>query len=115
MFKPVSRTSLADSVFAQLRDHIVSGDLRPGAALPAERILAEQLGVNRGAVREGLKRLEQAGLVAKQHGGSTRVLDFTNTGGLELLAALIVREGRLNTRIARSVLELRSALWVSVL
>ena len=55
-------------MYEQLRDHIVSGDVAPGASLPSERVLSERLGVNRAAIREGLKRLEQAGLVAIQQG-----------------------------------------------
>ncbi|MFO0547632.1 MAG: GntR family transcriptional regulator [Polyangiaceae bacterium] len=114
MFRPVEKKSLATSVFEQLRDHIVRGEARPGDALPSERVLSEKLKVNRGAVREGLRRLEQAGLVAVSQGGATQVLDFTRTAGLELLGALVVREGRVDTRVARSILELRSALGPEV-
>lgn len=109
--EPLERKSLAASVFEQLRDRIVHGAFSPGQALPAERVLAEALGVNRGAVREGLRRLEQAGLVSVQQGGATRVLDFKRTGGLQLLGALIVRpDGSIDTAVARSVLDLRTVL-----
>lgn len=111
MLQPVEKRSLAAEVFAQLRDHIVGGALAAGDALPSERVLAEQLGVNRGAVREGLKRLEQAGLVAIQQGGATRVRDFERSAGLEILAAMVVRrDGTVDTKLARSILELRSEL-----
>jgi len=111
MLKPVEKRSLATEVFEQLRDHIVGGALAAGDALPSERVLAEQLGVNRGAVREGLKRLEQAGLVAIQQGGATRVRDFERSAGLEVLAAMVVRrDGTIDTKIARGILELRSEL-----
>ena len=91
MFKPVEKKSLADAVFEQLREEIVTGRMEPGEALPAERMLSDMLGVNRGAVREALKRLEQARLVTIQQGGSTRVLDFKETAGTDLLAALLMR------------------------
>ena len=111
MFKPVEKKSLADAVFEQLREQIVSGRMEPGDALPAERALSEMLGVNRGAVREALKRLEQARLITIQQGGSTRVLDFRATAGTDLLSALLVRnDGTVDTRVARSVLEMRTAL-----
>ncbi len=51
VLKPVRRQSLSDAVFDQLRDRIVSGAMRAGDPLPAERALCEALGVNRGAVR----------------------------------------------------------------
>ncbi len=110
MLLPLSKKSLATAVFEQLREHIVGGAVKPGDSLPSERVLAEQLKVNRGAVREGLRRLEQAGLVAVHQGGATQVRDFHRTAGLELLGALVVRGGSIDTRVARSVLELRSAL-----
>lgn len=110
-FKKVVKKSLSDSVFEQLRDEIVSGRMEPGEALPAERGLSETLGVNRGAVREALKRLEQARLVSIQQGGSTRVLDYTRTAGTDLLSSLLVDpEGRVDTRVARSVMEMRSEM-----
>lgn len=111
MLKPVARRSLAAEVFEQLRDHILDGSLEPGEALPAERVLSERLQVNRSAVREGLKRLEQAGLVAIQQGGATRVLDYKRTAGLELLAGMILKnDGTIDTHVARGVLELRTEL-----
>jgi len=111
MLKPLKKKSLATGVYEQLRDHIVSGDVEVGASLPSERVLSEQLGVNRAAVREGLKRLEQAGLVAIQQGGPTRVLDFKRTAGLEILGSMWVSStGRIRTGVVRSVVEMRSAL-----
>ncbi|HSO38327.1 MAG TPA: GntR family transcriptional regulator [Labilithrix sp.] len=111
MWKPLARRLLASEVFDQLRARILRGEMAPGAPLPAERSLATLLQVNRNAVREGLKRLEQAGLVAIQQGGATRVLDFRRTAGLELLATMLVdAEGTIDTRIVRGIVELRTAL-----
>lgn len=114
-WKKVRKQSLADSVFDQLRDRILSGELEPGETLPAERALSEKLDVNRGAVREALKRLEQARLISIRHGGSTTVLNFRRTAGTDLLSSLLIDdEGQLNIRVARSVLEMRSALAPSI-
>jgi GntR family transcriptional repressor for pyruvate dehydrogenase complex len=106
---PIARASLSGSVFERLRDEILSGALGPDDALPAERILSEQLGVNRHAIREALKRLEQAGLVRVSHGGATRVLDWRRTGGLDLLVELVLAGGPavLTADVLRGVLELR--------
>ena len=106
----VERRSLSEGVFEQLREQILSGRLAAGSVLPAERELCAQLGVNRGAVREALKRLEQLRLVAIRQGESTRVLDFRQTGGFELLAAMLFQGGELSLPIARSLVELRRAL-----
>jgi DNA-binding FadR family transcriptional regulator len=108
---PIKRQSIPDAVFSQLREQIVGGHMAPGTELPPERQLASALGVNRQAVREALKRLEQARLVSIQHGGGTRVLDFRDTAGTELLALLLVAPGgRVRTDVVRSVLEMRQAL-----
>src|SRR5690606_16024826 len=85
--------------------------MAPGSPLPAERVLCEALGVNRGAVREALKRLQQSRLVSVRHGGTSQVLDFRATGGLDLLADLLVApSGELDVGVVRAVVEMRSAL-----
>ncbi|WP_439590256.1 FadR/GntR family transcriptional regulator [Hydrogenophaga sp.] len=59
-----------------IRAQIASGDLLPGDKLPAERELAEQLGVGRNAVREALRSLENGGVVElrKGRGGGAFIL-----------------------------------------
>ncbi|MEA2157440.1 MAG: hypothetical protein QOE11_3580 [Solirubrobacteraceae bacterium] len=108
-----SRTPLSESIFVRLRDGILSDRPPAGEPLPSERVLAEELGCNRHAVREAVKRLQQAGLVAVSHGGATRVLDWRATGGLDLLAALPLSAGEApDPALLRSVLELRLCVGV---
>jgi GntR family transcriptional repressor for pyruvate dehydrogenase complex len=104
------RTPLSESIFVTLRDGILTGRPAPGEALPSERVLADELGCNRHAVREAIKRLQQAGLVEVSHGGATRVLDWRATGGLDLLAQLPLAAA--NAEHLRSVLELRLCVGV---
>lgn len=107
----IAKKTLSDEVFDQLSREIVHGKMEPGAALPAERELVEMLGVNRGAVREALKRLSQAGLVSIQQGGGTTVLDYRRNAGLDLLGRLLVQpDGQVDLMVARSVTEMRAAL-----
>lgn len=111
MFTAVRKQSLSESVYRQLEDRIVRQDLKAGAELPSERALSLQLGVNRGAVREAIKRLQQAGLVAVRHGGNHVVQDYLEEGGLELLPSLLVnKQGRVNGPVVRSIMAMRSAL-----
>lgn len=111
MFTAVRKQSLSESVYRQLEDRIVRQELKPGTELPAERALSEKLGVNRGAVREAIKRLQQAGLVAVRHGGNHVVQDYLEQGGLELLPSLLVnKQGRVNGPVIRSIMAMRSAL-----
>ena len=109
--QPIQKQSVSDAVFDQLRDRILHGDLVAGERLPAERILCEALGVNRSAVREALKRLEQARLVSVRHGGSSRVLDYRAAAGLDLLPDLLITAtGGVDVDVVRSVVEMRSAI-----
>jgi DNA-binding FadR family transcriptional regulator len=79
--------------------------------LPSERTLCDSFGVNRGALREALKRLEQSRFIAIQQGGATRVLDFRTSARLDIISHLLVtQEGDLDLQVAQSVMELRAAI-----
>lgn len=106
--RPVTRRSVADQVFDQVLDDVLDGELAVGEPLPSERRLAEVLGISRPAVREALQRVAQTGLVEVRHGGATTVRDFRRAAGLDLLPRLLVRGGRLDAAIARSVIEARA-------
>ncbi len=115
MFQTVEKRSLSEAVYAQLRDRILTDDLAAGEELPSERILTELLGVNRGAVREALKRLQQARLVVVRHGGATQVCDWRREAGLELLPSLLIdTAGQINADVARGILSLRQSLAPTV-
>jgi GntR family transcriptional regulator, transcriptional repressor for pyruvate dehydrogenase complex len=110
-FTTVRRQSLSESVYRQLRQKIVNQELAAGTELPSERALTVMLGVNRGAVREAIKRLQQAGLVAVRQGGNHVVQNYLEQGGLELLPALLVdADGHINAAVARSIMALRATL-----
>lgn len=109
--KPIPRKTLPDAVFDQISSAIVHGTMLPGALLPSERELCELLRVNRGAVREALKRLAQAGLIATHHGGGTKVLNFRRTASLDLISKLLFSaDGTIDLKVARSVMEMRAAM-----
>jgi GntR family transcriptional repressor for pyruvate dehydrogenase complex len=86
---PVSRgAAVGDGVLVQLADAILTGDVKPGDSLPSERDLAESFNVNRHAVRDALKRLQQSGLVRVAHGSKPTVLDWRTHAGLDTLSAV---------------------------
>ena len=107
----MSSSLASDAVHADLREAILSGRLRSGDAVPSERELAERLGVNRHAVREAVKRLQQARLVQVSQGGATRVLDWRQTGGLDLLLDIaLAREGAVDAETLRAIGEMRACI-----
>ena len=109
-FAPVNRARVAVEVAEAVRDVILAGSLQPGDALPPERDLAEQFGVNRSSVREAIHRLEAWGLIEVRHGAGSRVTDFLTTAGLSLLPWLVAPGGRPDPALLGDLLELRVAL-----
>jgi GntR family transcriptional repressor for pyruvate dehydrogenase complex len=103
---------VSDVVHDRLRASILEGTLAPGDAVPSERVLAVDLKVNRHAVREALKRLEQAGLIRITHGGPTRVQDWRDHGGMDLLLDLVSGGTVVPAEVVRSVLEVRQLIGV---
>jgi GntR family transcriptional repressor for pyruvate dehydrogenase complex len=106
----LSRTSLPDQVFQRLVSDVLSGRFAVGERLPTQRALAAELGVNMASVREGVKRLEQLGLVEVRHGDAMRVRDWRLHGGPDVLVHLIARSGSLDVEMVRSVMEARRLL-----
>ncbi|MET1006038.1 MAG: GntR family transcriptional regulator [Propionibacteriaceae bacterium] len=112
--KPVARRLVPEDVFDQLLGEVVDGELAAGDPLPSERRLAEVLSVSRPAVREALQRLSQAQLIDVRHGGSTIVRDFRTSAGLDLLPRLLVRDGELDPKVGRSILQARQSIAPTV-
>lgn len=110
----------AEETANQLRDGILRGIYQAGSDLPGERELSARLGVSRLTLRAALARLEAEGLVKPVHGSGNRVLDFRDTGGVELLGHLLAiatsgGEGSADHGIAllANLLELRRFAAVS--
>ena len=101
---------VTDQVFARLLEPILTGQYAPGEKLPRQRELATDLGVTLGSLREALKRLEQMGLVDVRHGDATRVADWRQSGGLDVLAHLLFRGGGLDLGVLTDVLEARALM-----
>ncbi|KFF60282.1 GntR family transcriptional regulator [Cryobacterium sp. MLB-32] len=64
----VSKPRLYEQLVAQLLAYIESARLGPGDLLPAERDLAERLGVSRATLAQALVALEVLGVIDVQHG-----------------------------------------------
>jgi GntR family transcriptional regulator, transcriptional repressor for pyruvate dehydrogenase complex len=114
VLNPPQKTRLHEGIVDQLRDRILSGGYRPGEKLPTERDLAESLAVNRSTVREALKKLEMLGLVEIRHGDGVYVLNYLETGTLELLPVLIKSEGTLHVEMLKGLLDLRRLILPEV-
>jgi DNA-binding FadR family transcriptional regulator len=62
-----------------LQQKILSGELQPGARLPAETALASENGIHRSTVREAIRSLEQQGLLYREEGKRKLFVSRPNT------------------------------------
>jgi GntR family transcriptional regulator, transcriptional repressor for pyruvate dehydrogenase complex len=106
MLKPVEKQRVAEEIAEQLRSLILHGQYPPGSKLPPERELSKRLRVNRASLREALKKLEHLGLVRIRQGDGTRVQNFMETGGIELVQHLLPLAGG-KPELIRDLLEFR--------
>lgn len=100
-------------------DSIWRGKFPPGSILPAERELSELIGVTRTTLREVLQRLARDGWLTIQHGKPTKVNNFWETSGLNILetiarldqdGSMVLIEQLLSARTNVSAIYLRGAI-----
>lgn len=91
VFERVDVDGVAKAVIDQVEGLIVAGVLRSGQKMPAERELAERLGVSRPKLREALAQLEARGLITTRHGDGTYVADLTGAALSPAMVELFAR------------------------
>ena len=74
---PLVRAPLVDQAIAMLREQIAGGEWPVGARLPAEPVLAQQMGVGRSTIREAVRVLSHAGILEVHQGSGTFVRSAT--------------------------------------
>ncbi|WP_055588461.1 FadR/GntR family transcriptional regulator [Peterkaempfera griseoplana] len=97
------RRSLVDAAIDQLREQLLSGAWQVGDRIPTEHELAESLQVGRNTVREAVRVLVHAGMLASRQGEGTFVRSTTDPASV---LRGVQRSG------VRDVLEVRRALEV---
>jgi len=77
---PIPHKTLSEAAASKLAGSLLDGSLSPGAQLPPERELINQLGVSRTTVREALKALEENNLIESRPnvGWFAKTIDETN-------------------------------------
>jgi len=87
-FQKVTPEKLSTAVTRQIEKLILQGILRPGERLPAERDLAEKLGVSRPSLREAVAELQDKGLLTTRAGAGIYVADVLGSAFSEALIRL---------------------------
>jgi len=107
-YRTVKTSRLYEQIVGQVEESILSGQLKPGDQLPAERELATRFGVSRTAVREAVKCLREKGLVEAYTGRGTFVTSGTAQGmrqSLDLMVRVNQQEGSAHLAELRLLLE----------
>src|SRR6204780_1099897 len=108
VYRAVKTSRLYEQIVKQVEESILSGQLKPGDQLPAERDLAQSFGVSRTAVREAVKTLTEKGLVEAFSGRGTFVTNGTSQAirqSLDLMIRISQQEGSAHLAELRLVLE----------
>lgn len=89
MLKKIKTQRITEKIVDQIKDGIALGDLKAGDRLPAEREMAEQMGVSRPSLREALQILEHTGYVQIIQGRGTFIKEIGQESLTDPLCALI--------------------------
>ena len=107
----VTRLPVERALRRLVTDGVSQGSLGPGAQLPTERALVEELGAPRSAVRQALGALERDGILVRHVGRGTFLADAlhpaavtapADTSPAEIMAARRLLEPQLAGLAARS-------------
>jgi GntR family transcriptional regulator, transcriptional repressor for pyruvate dehydrogenase complex len=108
VYKVIRTSRLYEQIVQQIEESVLNGTLKPGDQLPAERELAQRLGVSRTAVREAVKTLREKGLVEAYSGRGTFITDGTSQAArqsFDLMVKLGQPEGSPHLAELRLILE----------
>lgn len=93
-FEKIPAEKLSHAVVRQIEALILQGVLRPAERLPAERELAETMGVSRPSLREALADMQKSGLLVARAGSGVFVADVLGSAFSPALVRLMSEHHR---------------------
>jgi DNA-binding FadR family transcriptional regulator len=109
---PITPQRAFEGVEAQIRSLIMSGRLKPGDRLPAERDLAARFNVSRSTLREALRALELAGMLQLRKGATGGA--FVRSGDSDVVAKGLIDLYHLGAIAPRDLTEARIGITEAV-
>lgn len=110
-FKKIDAPSIKELFLSQIEEMILSGELKPNDRLPTERELAETMGISKTIVHDGIRELARMGFLDVVSRQGIYVADYTSTGNIDTLFAIIrFRGGMPDKKMLVSLLDIRLGL-----
>ena len=95
----------------QIEAQIISGQLVVGEKLPTERELEAEIGISKSVIHYALKDLEHLGFINIVSRQGIYVADYARNGSFETLSEILkYNGGKLNVKMATSIIEMRNAV-----
>lgn len=91
VFAPAETQRACEVIYEQIKEKILSGELKPGDKLPSERAMMELLHRSRPSVREALRMLERGGFIRIVPGSRGALILEPNTDGVEQSLSNLMR------------------------
>jgi len=98
---------LSNKIVRDIKQRILSGTLKTGDRLPAERELAENYNVSRITVRNAISRLVYLGFLQTIPQSGTFIADFKKEASVELLVDIVSSDYEVDKAILIELLEIR--------
>jgi len=98
---------LSSKIVRDIKQKILSGALRTGDRLPAERELAENYKVSRITIRNAISRLVYLGFLQTMPQSGTFIADFRKNASLELLVDIVSSNEEVDKSILIELMEIR--------
>ncbi len=100
----------AELIENRLINAIIDEEFPINSNLPAERELAQRLGVTRPTLREALQRLARDGWLEIRHGKPTRVRNYWQEGNLAVLGTIARHQDHVPPDFVPNLLQVRALL-----
>lgn len=112
----MNKIRLSDQVAVEIERYIAEGELKPGDRLPAERKLAERMGISRPSLREAIHKLVNKGIIQTRPGGGNYVSESIEPSFVDPLSAILkdIPESRFQILETRYAIE-STAAWYAAL
>ncbi|MFD1051774.1 FadR/GntR family transcriptional regulator, partial [Kibdelosporangium lantanae] len=106
----MARPQRSEEITKRIIDLIIDRAMPPGAPMPTEVSLMEDIGVSRNSVREAIKALQALGIVEIRHGHGTYVGKLSLDPLADGLTFRVLHGMTEDMRAMQEILEVRSAL-----